>query len=411
MPNDSRRDGKAGGAMSGTDRGKHWRLSRRRFLASAGGGAAVALAGCLGSDDDNGGGGNGGMDEVVFGTIPIAAVGEVFIAEDQGYFEERNIDLTVERMEGFGQAVPRLVSGQYDVASGSVTAGIVNALLDGQPVSVIADQTQYWSNQPSANRFWVREELYSDDMTIDDVPDEFTYATNTQGGSLDYLLGRFLQGAGLTFDAVEIREMPFPQMISAMDQGEIDICSIPDPIGLQMGSEANAGQLLYGSQLAPEMQIGVHLAGESFMDDRPDVARRWLEAYVLGIRDYYEMGGFQNEDVAESIGDAIDLPPEAIRSSVPSLAHKNARPNVDSLMSMQEYYRCRGFTDDTVDESELVRENLLSDALSEVGELDEENARPSVETIDDWRENALNPWPDVGEMIPPANFPAPDLCE
>ena len=382
--------------------------NRRRFLATAGSAALVGVAGCSGGGTN---GESGGTDQVAFGTLPIAAVAEVFVADEMGYFEDRNIELDIQRIQDFGTAVPSLASGDLDVATGSITGGIANAINGGQPIQVIADQTQYWSNQPAANRFWVRDELYSEGMSVTDLPDSFTYAVNSQGGSLDYLLGRLLQRVGLDLDDVTIQQMPFRQMVQSMAEGDIDVCSIPDPIGLQMRSEAGAGQLIYGSQLAPEMQIGVYLAGSQFTEDRSDVARRWLEAYLLGLRDYYEMGGYQDEEVAGIISDAIDVPAGAIRSSVPSLPHKNGRVNADSLMNMQEYYVCRGFADETVAASELITEQPLEAALEEVGELDSAEAEPSVETITEWRGNAPNPWPPVGEMIPPEDFPDPSLCE
>lgn len=376
--------------------------TRRGFLAATGSAAALSVTGCLGDS---------GPDEVSFGTIPIAAVAEVFLAEERGYFEDRNIELDMERIEGFGEVVPRLASGDLDVATGSISAGLINAIAGGQPVQVVADQTQYWENQPSANRFWVAEEYYTEGMTIDDLPQEFTYAVNAQGSSIDYLLGKLLQQTDVTFDDVDIVQMPFPQMVSAMAQGDLDVCSIPDPLGLQLPREANAGQLLYGSQLAPRMQIGVYIYGEPFMQERPDVAQRWLEAYLLGVREYYDMGGYQNEEVAGIISDTIEVPVPAIRSSVPSLPQKNGRVNKASLMEMQDYLECRGFLEETVEESEIVNEEFLDGALEEVGELDASAATPSVSTIDEWRENAPNPWPPVGEMLPPKTFPTNSLCE
>lgn len=379
--------------------------TRRTFLAAGGSTAAIAVAGCLGGDNP---------DEVSFGTLPIAAVAEVFIADELGYFEERDIELDTERIEGFGQVVPRLASGDMDVATGSITAGLTNAIAGGQPVRVVADQTQYWEQQPSANRFWVHEDYYTEDMTVDtlseQLPEEFTYAVNVEGGSITYLLGRLLTHTDITFENVEIVEMPFPQMVSAMAEGDIDMCSIPDPAGLQMASEAGAGQLMYGSQLAPRMQIGVYLYGEPFMDERPDVARRWLEAYLLGVREYYEMGGFQDEAVADIISEAIELPAAVIRSSVPSLPHKNGRVNTDSLLSQQAFFECRGFMDETVEASEMVNEQFLEEALENVGELDDEEATPAVSTIDEWRENAPTPWPEVGELLEPETFPDDSQC-
>lgn len=377
--------------------------SRRSFLALGGAAALSSLGGCLGEFGET-------TDTVAFGTLPIAAVAEVFIAQDRGFFEERNIELEIERITGAAQAVPELASGDLDVASGSIGAGVYNSIAQGVPVRAVADQTQYWADQPSGNRFWVREELYSEGMSFSDLPEDPTVAINAEAGSMDYLLGRLLQVNDMGFEEVSVTEMPFPDMIAAMGSGEIDACTIPDPLGLQVASETGAGQLLYGSQLAPRMQIAAYFFGEPFMEDRSDVARRWLEAYLLGVREYYDMGGFPNEEVATVISDQIEVPVPAIRASIPSLVHKNGRVNVDSLMRQQEYHACRGYLEETVDADEVVDESLLDAALEEVGRLDDEEATPSVETIEEWSETAPAPYASVGETVAPENFPNDRIC-
>lgn len=380
------------------------RASRRDVLVLGGGAALTATAGCvtgLGNDED----------VVTFGTLPIAAVAEIHLAEERGYFDDRNIDLQIERITGAPRAVPQLASGELDVASGSIGASAFNSIAQDVPIRVVADQTQWWDDQPSGNRFWVREELYSEGMHLADIEGTPTVAINAEGGSLDYVLGRLLASEGLDWSDVSVTEMPFPDMIGAMDSGDVDVCSIPDPLGLQVAEQANAGQLLYGSEVAPRMQIGVYFYGQPFMEDRPDVARRWLEAYLLGVREYYEMGGFPNEELADIVSDAIDVPAPAIRASIPSLPHQNGYVNADSLLRQQEYYACRGYVEEPVSREAVVDESFLEEALDEVGRLDEAAATPSVETIEAWSETAPAPYAPVGDTPAPAEFPTDGLCE
>gem|GEM_PF-2494020 len=389
---------------SGPDHRSGVTASRRRFLAAGSGAALAATAGCLSMLRDDG-------DVVTFGTLPIAAVAEIHLAEERGYFEDRGIDLEIERITGAPQAVPQLASGELDVASGSIGASIFNSIAQDVPVQIVADQTQWWENQPSGNRIWVREELYSDGMALSDVEGTPTVAINGEGGSMDYVVGRLLASEGMGWADIEITEMPFPDMIGAMAGGEIDLCSIPDPLGLQVASEANAGQLLYGSEVAPRMQIAGYFYGQPFIEERPAVARRWLEAYLLGVREYYEMGGFPDEELAGIISDAIDVPVGAIRSSIPSLPHKNGFVNVDSIMRQQEYHACRGYVDETVEAEAIVNESILDEALAEVGRLDEAEATPSVANIEEWSESAPAPYPPLGDMTPPSEFPTDAICE
>jgi ABC-type nitrate/sulfonate/bicarbonate transport system substrate-binding protein len=377
--------------------------SRREFLALGGAAALSTVGGCLG------GAVGSGPDIVTFGTLPIAAVAEIFVADERGFFEERNIDLEIKRISSAPKATPQLAAGDLDAATGSIGASTFNSVAQDIPLHVVADQTQYWPGQPSANRIWVRDAMYSEGMSLSDVPDDFTIAVHGQGNVDSYIWGRLLQHNDMTWDDVEVTEILYPNMPAAMQEGGIDACSIPDPLGLQLARQTNAKQLLYGSQVAPEMQIGVYLFGGPFVEKRPDVARRWLEAYLLGVREYYEMGGFPDEEVAQIISDAIEIPVPAIRASVPSLPHKNGKVNVESIMNQQTYHACRGLVDEQVEASAVVDETLLGAALDSVGRLDDPT--PSLETIREWGTAAPSNYAPVTDVRSVSSFPSATLCE
>lgn len=382
--------------------------SRRRFLAGASVTAAAGVAGCsglLGSSDES----NTGPDTVTFGTLTIPAVSEVLVAKDRGYFEERDIELEIERIQSAPQATPRLASGDLDTATGSVGASLFNSVAQDVEINVVADQTQYWRGQPSSNKVLIRPEKYTEGMTLSDVSVDFTIALHGQGNVDAYIWARLLQRNDMTWDDVQTKNILYTNMTSAMSAGEIDAAAIPDPLGLGMVNETGAQRLLYASEVAPRMQIGVYLFGEPFMQNRPEVARRWLEAYLLGVREYYELGGFPSEEVASIVSDEFGLPKNLIKMSIPSLPHKNGRLNRESIMSQQNYHHCRGEVEEPAEESSIVDESLLEEALDEVGRLDD--PEPSVETINEWGQNSPKPYLELETIDEPEGFPAESLCE
>jgi ABC-type nitrate/sulfonate/bicarbonate transport system substrate-binding protein len=377
--------------------------TRRAFLAATSGAVACSLGGCLGLGQQR-------ANTVTFGTLTIPAVAEVLIARERGFFEERNIQLEIERIPGAPRATPRLASGDLDVATGSVGASLFNSVADGVDITVVADQTQYWPGQPSANRIWVRDAVYEEGMSLADVGEDFTIALHGRGNVDAYIWGRLLQLNDMSWNDVTSTEILYTNMPGAMAAGEIDACSIPDPLGLQLARVADVSQLLYGSAVAPSMQIGVYLFGGPFINNRPDVGRRWLEAYLLGVREYYEMGGFPDEEVASIVSEAFELPKAAIRASVPSLPHKNGRVDRGSVRNQQAYHACRGLVPEPVDVNAVVDQSLLEDALAAVGRLEESAARPSVSTIERWAANAPADYAPVERERRPDGFPGDVVC-
>lgn len=373
------------------------------MLAATGTAAVGGLAGCSG-------GPIGGPDEVTFATLTIPAVAEVLIADERGYFADRDIELSVERIQSAPKATPQLANGTYDVATGSIGASVFNAVAQDVGIRVVADQTQYWPGQPSSNRIWIREGARAGAEDIYDLPDGLTVGLHGAGNVDSYVIARILQLNDMTWADVEKSEVYYTNMPVTMAEGEIDLVAIPDPLGLQIPRRAEATQLGYASMVAPRMQIGAYLFGEPFAEERPDVARRWLEAYLEGVREYYELGGFQSETVAGIVSEAFGLPADVIRRSIPSLPHKNGYLNRESIASQQTYHHCRGTVEETVAVDAVVDESFLEGALEEVGRLDQDTARPDVSTIEAWGEQAPSPYPPVGPQRVPEQFPGADSC-
>ncbi|MEF8882043.1 MAG: ABC transporter substrate-binding protein [Halapricum sp.] len=407
----------AGPDRSETRRQRFSKTNRRRFLTVTGVAAASSIGGCLGilgSDSSDSNTPTSGTTDfetstVTFGTLTIPAVSEVLIAKEKGYFEERGIDLQIQRIQSAPQATPQLASGNLDAATGSIGASLFNSVAQGVEINVVADQTQYWRGQPSSNKVLIRPEKYTEGMSLSDVSEDFTIALHGPGNVDAYIWGRLLQRNGMTWDDVQTKEILYTNMTAAMNSGEIDAAAIPDPLGLGMIREAGAKRLLYASEVAPEMQIGAYIFGGPFINDRPNVAQRWLEAYLLGVRDYYEMGGFPSDEVASIVNEEFGLPESAVKASIPSLPHKNGQLNTESIMNQQDYHHCRGQVEQKADLSSIVNESLLEGALDEVGRLDD--PKPSIETINEWGQNAPAPYSELETIDPPESFPADSICE
>jgi predicted O-methyltransferase YrrM/ABC-type nitrate/sulfonate/bicarbonate transport system substrate-binding protein len=384
-----------------TNRGK--KLTRRTFLAGTGAATVGALGGCLGAP-------GGGPASVTFGTLTIPSVAEVLIAKDKGYFADRNIELEIERIQSAPKATPQLANGDLDVATGSIGASLFNSVAQGIDINVVADQTQYWRGQPSSNRILFRTAAVPDTDSIYDIPEGLTIGLHGRGNVDSYIWGRILALNDMTWADVNPTSVLYTNMPTAMAEGKMDACAIPDPLGLQVLDKAPATRLGYASMVAPRMQIGAYLFGGPFMTDRPEVATRWLEAYLEGVREYYELGGFPSDEVATIVNETFGLPKAAIKASIPSLPHRNGYLNEESIGSQQAYHACRGAVDTAVDVSKVVDQSLLDTALDAVGRLDESAATPSVETIQEWSENALAPYPPVGEIQEPPGFPGDAMC-
>lgn len=162
--------------------------------------------------------------ELKLGVIPIADVAPVFIALDRGYFEEEGLTVTTEFAAGGAAAIPAVVAGDIDLAFGAYPSAL-KAIEEGIPL--VLTQEAVRSGELFAG-------LYSlPDSGIETVADleGKTIAVNTLNNIVQIAVEAHLQDAGLTLDDVTLVEIGFPDMVAALELGDVDVISVVEPFG------------------------------------------------------------------------------------------------------------------------------------------------------------------------------------
>jgi NitT/TauT family transport system substrate-binding protein len=157
------------------------------------------------------------------GVLSVVDVAAVERAQSAGYFAAEGLHVSLEPIQGGAVAVPKLVSGELDLS------------WVGWP-SAIRAQAQGLSD------FRLLPEGYSTTsgsfqiMTLPDStitgPHDLagrTIATNTIKSITDLMARSAMQSAGVDASTVGFLELPFPDMISALQNHQIDGAILPEP--------------------------------------------------------------------------------------------------------------------------------------------------------------------------------------
>lgn len=363
--------------------------TRRAYLGAAA--STAVLAGCTGALDDATTTTSSKPEDVrATAAVPLTAL-PVHLARRYGYLEERGISVSFQRAISGAKETPKLASGQIDATLGSIGASTINAIARGIPMKIVAPGTMNVAGVPSIDRFLVRTEQYDDGMDVSDV-EGMTVAGNAEANVVEYEIGLALAAHGLSFDDVEYVTMPFPQMISAFQSGSIDVANEVGSLSTAAIEEGVARHLEYASETSAGTQVAAVVYGEPFVNQRPDTARKFMEAYLLGVRKYYELGPW-SDPVVETYGEAAGNSGESLRSTTPLWVDRNGSLATDSIMQMQEFFACRGHVDETLSEDELVDARWVNDALETIGRVDEASVTPAR-----WREMKSNAARDFAEV-------------
>jgi NitT/TauT family transport system substrate-binding protein len=198
--------------------------------------AALTLAACGGGGSD---GGDSGMREVSIGMLPITPTGALQVGIDQGFFEERDIDLTIETGQGGAALIPGVMSGKPQFAS-SNPVSLLTARDKGLDLQVVS----HWSSEPEEGD-GINGVVALDSSDIESAKDleGASVAVNTLQSMGELTIREAVRKDGGDPDEVEFVELPFPDMPAALEAGNVDAVWVPEPF---MSGLTEAGEHLVG---------------------------------------------------------------------------------------------------------------------------------------------------------------------
>ncbi|HLH24117.1 MAG TPA: ABC transporter substrate-binding protein [Chloroflexota bacterium] len=300
---------------------------------------------------------------------PQLPAAPILVASEKGYFREQGIEIEMERAENAAVVFQALASGEVDVGRGAIAAGTFNALSRGVSMPIVATgHAEPPSGGRTGNPVLVRKALW-DSGQVRSVPDlrGHSVAINGPAGGGEYTLGAVLSKNGMTFDDVNVVYMPFPDMVTALGGGSIDAAaSIIEP---QATTALRRGFAeILDPAPRPGNQTTVIFYAQPFIDQRSDLARRWMVAYLKGIRDLTGDGWRQPENLA-IMSKTTGLPTDLIEESVAPYWDPDGRLNREDLADQQRFYMERGELQyrDLIPIDSLVDESWLDAAIRVLG--------------------------------------------
>lgn len=253
---------------------------RKRVAAFA---AAAALTGllaaCSGGADPGTGDGGQTLDPdnpvaITVGTLPAGDYAPLYIAQQEGYFEEEGLDVTIEIIAGGAVGVTQLVSGEIDF-SAATWANTLSAVAQGLEIQVVREGTD-------ANKEGINGLLVQADGPIQSVEDlrGQTISINTLQSATEVQIRDCLASEGLEPGDYELVEVAFPDAAAAVSQGRIAAGFVPEPF-ITIGASQGLEPLFYPSvcnELQSELPLINWNVGKAFADENPEVVAAFVRA-------------------------------------------------------------------------------------------------------------------------------------
>ena len=219
----------------------------------------------------------------------------ILIGMAKGYYKDLGITIEPIQFNSGQEMINQLAASQLDVGATVTSAGLFNAMSRDIPVKIVADKG---INVPGQGyyRLVIRKDLVDTIKDYKDLRGKKIAIVGT--ASLDEIaLSRVLQKGGLTMSDIDLQVIrAFPDMLVSLGNKSIDAAMVIEPFVTLGASKGLADPWKDPADYDPDAQTALLVFGTS-MTKNPELANRFMTAYIQSLRDYND-AFFQNKDKA-----------------------------------------------------------------------------------------------------------------
>lgn len=309
------------------------------------------------------------LEKVAIGASPVLTGAGVFIAKEKGFFSDQGIDAAIKIFASSTRDIlPLLATSRIDVGFGGVSAGLFNAIGEGVGMKLVADKG-HTPAQRGYRSVVISKKLFPGTLSKENIRGK-SFALSMKGYGSEIVLERFLKGYGLEFKDVEIVTLPYPSINAALLNGSVFGAEQIEPFLAIAKRDGFAVEVAASAQLYPYQQGGCVMFSQSFMRDRPEIAKRFMVAYLQGLRYYNDY--LRRKAPAQEVFDimkkytSIDDPKLFALIQSPGL-NPDGYLDLKSLKYDLHWYHQKGYLERALPLTDIVDHRFVDAALQVLG--------------------------------------------
>jgi NitT/TauT family transport system substrate-binding protein len=262
-------------------------------------GIVLGLVGCGGNGDDEqvGEGGRQRPSQVTVGLVPVATVAPVYLGIQNGFFEEEGLEVKPRISSGGAELVPAVLADESQFAF-SNTVSLLIAAAKGLPVRIVATASGEAGAGASPDEIQAKL-VVRRDGPVDSAKDleGRRIGVNTLDNIADITTRVALEERGVNLNELRFLEIDFPEMLSALDSGNIDAAFLVEPwetIASQSDKYRVIASPYYDTK--PGLTTTAYFTSAEYAQRNPEVVGRFGRAIDRSLRHARE-----NEEEAKRV--------------------------------------------------------------------------------------------------------------
>ena len=271
---------------------------------------------------------------VKIGFIPSESFAPLFVAHERGYFKTQGLTTELVRLPSGAAILTQVSTGDLQVGGGALGAAAFNAAHQRLPVAFVApmhfayneDYLVVRKAEIDAGRF----------KTVADLRGK-PCAVNAKGVATEWVLDEVLKTGGLRIDNIDLKTLPFPEMLPALDNGAIHCGIVTEPFATQAEEKRIGVRPLKAKSGAKPVPITVVFWNSEWAKKNDAIARAFMAGYLRAVRDLSEPNAWRAAAHLEILKKHTGVGSEVLLKTRPPVFSPNLELEDKVLMSQQEF--------------------------------------------------------------------------
>lgn len=301
------------------------------------------------------------------GAVKVAGLSPPFIAQEKGYFAAAGLSAELVWFDAAQPVAVATVSGDVDFGVAAVTAGFYNLAGQGALKIIAAAAHEAPGFHSQAYLTSARADA-AGLKSIKDLPGH-SFALTGAGAPPVYVVGA-LVAEKYGFDFKSIKLIPvqtLPNIVTALAGGQADFTVMSPTSGLTPLLQRGDVKLMGWVGDETPWQFAVTFTSTKMANDRPELVKKFLEAYRKGARDIHDAYAGANDarkdgpnaaSVTAIIAKYIDQSVADVAAAIPYL-DAEARLDSKDIRRQVAWYKSQGLIKDNVDANAIIDERYV----------------------------------------------------
>jgi NitT/TauT family transport system substrate-binding protein len=262
-----------------------------------------------------------------------------------GFFRQEGIRVSFRPTAGGAEVIPQIISGDVQFAFGNPVS-LAFAQQRGLGLRYVTEGVQGGSReQDSTNGLLVHKD--SAIRSVNDLAGK-TFAVNVLNSLGEVTIKTALEKEGVDTSNLKFIEVPFPDMLAALERRQFDVAWLPEPFVSQGIAEGHRKLLDPMVATYPRLTLSGYFGSAEFIEQNGDLVERFQRAMNRSL-DY---AAAHEEEARQAIAENTEIPPP-VAAKMP-LPYWTSDLNADSVRFLLEQAEKYDYFDEEIDVDALL---------------------------------------------------------